>query len=141
MSSRILFTGKTHTTAGQNGAGRSADGFLDIKLPQPHPAAEDLFGVAWSACYMGAIELAASRKKIALPPGLAVDAQIDLHLDGMEFFLTARLDVTIPGVDREVATELIQAAHGICPYSKATRGNITVETNLIDAKVGAQGAA
>ena len=134
MNSKILFTGKTHTTAGQNGAGRSADGFLDTKLPQPHPAAEDLFGVAWSACYMGAIEVAASRKKVTLPPGLAVDAQIDLHLDGMEFFLTARLDVTMPGVDREVATELIRAAHGICPYSKATRGNISVETNLVESK-------
>jgi lipoyl-dependent peroxiredoxin len=141
MSAKILFTGRTHTTAGQHGVGQSSDGFLDIKLPQPHPAAEDLFGVAWSACYMGAIELAASRKKITLPPGLAVDAQIDLHLDGTEFFLTARLDVTMPGVDREVATELIHAAHGICPYSKATKGNITVETNLVDAKVSAQGAA
>lgn len=141
MSTKILFTGKTHTTAGQNGIGRSADGFLDIKLPQPHPAAEDLFGVAWSACYMGAVEVAASRKKITLPPGLAVDAQIDLHLEGVEFFLTARLDVTMPGVDREVATELIHAAHGICPYSKATRGNIAVETNLLDYKVGAHSAA
>jgi lipoyl-dependent peroxiredoxin len=141
MSSKILFTGKTHTTAGQNGVGQSADGFLDLKLPQPHPAAEDLFGVAWSACYMGAIEVAASRKKITLTPGLAVDAQVDLHLDGIEFFLAARLDVSMPGVDREVATELIRAAHGICPYSKATRGNIAVETNLVDRKAGAQGAA
>jgi lipoyl-dependent peroxiredoxin len=131
MSSKILFTGKTHTSAGQDGVGKSADGFLDIKLPQPHPAAEDLFGVAWSACYMGAIELAASKKKITLPPGLAVDAQIDLHLDEHGFFLTARLNVSMPGVDREVATRLIQEAHGICPYSKATRGNITVETNLV----------
>lgn len=141
MSAKILFTGKTHTTAGQNGIGRSADGFLDIKLPQPHPAAEDLFGVAWSGCYMGAIEVAASRKKITLPPGLAVDAQIDLHVEGVEFFLTARLDVTMPGVDREVATELIHAAHEICPYSKATRGNVAVETNLRDYKVGAHTAA
>jgi Ohr subfamily peroxiredoxin len=141
MSERILFTGKTHTSAGQNGAGRSADGFLDIKLPQPHPAAEDLFGVAWSACYMGAIEVAASRKRVTLPPGLAVDAQIDLHLDGMEFYLTARLDVAMPGVDREIAKDLIQAAHNICPYSKATRNNIAVETNLVDSAVGAHGAA
>jgi lipoyl-dependent peroxiredoxin len=130
MSSKILFTGKTHTTAGQNGAGRSSDGFVDIKLPQPHPAAEDLFGVAWSACYMGAIELAASKRKITLPPGLAVDAQIDLNLADA-FFLTARLDVSLPGLDREVAMELIHAAHEICPYSRATRGNITVETNLV----------
>ena len=131
MSSKVLFTGKTHTTAGTDGAARSSDGFLDIKLPQPHPAAENLFGVAWSACYMGAIELAASKKKVTLPPGLAVDAQIDLNLVNGAFLLSARLDVSLPGLDRELATELIHAAHEICPYSKATRGNITVETNLV----------
>jgi Ohr subfamily peroxiredoxin len=131
MSSRVLFTGKTHTTNGSGGEGRSSDGFLDIKLPQPHPAAEDLFGVAWSACYMGAIEVAASRKKIKLPAGLAVDAQIDLNLGEDGFFLTAHLNVSVPGLDREVAKELIESAHGICPYSKAMHGNIAVETNLV----------
>ena len=131
MNAKVLFTGKTHTTAGHDGAARSSDGFLDIKLPQPHPAAENLFGVAWSACYMGAIELAASKKKITLPPGLAVDAQIDLNLVNGAFFLSARLDVSLPGLDRDVATELIHAAHEICPYSKATHGNIEVETNLV----------
>ena len=131
MSSKVLFTGKTHTTNGSGGAARSSDGFLDIKLPQPHPAAENLFGVAWSACYMGAIELAASKKKITLPPGLAVDAQIDLNLVNGAFLLSARLDVSLPGLDREVAKELVHAAHEICPYSKATRGNIAVETNLV----------
>ena len=131
MSSKVLFTGKTHTTNGSGGAAQSSDGFLDIKLPQPHPAAENLFGVAWSACYMGALELAASRKKIALPAQVSVDAQIDLNLADGAFFLTARLDVSIPGVDREIATELLQAAHEICPYSKATHGNIAVETNLV----------
>jgi osmotically inducible protein OsmC len=60
MTAKVLFSGKTHTTNGRDGAARSSDGFLDIKLPQPHPVAENLFGVAWSACYMGAIELAAS---------------------------------------------------------------------------------
>jgi Ohr subfamily peroxiredoxin len=131
MSAKILFTGETHTTAGHDGAASSSDGFLDIKLPQPHPAAENLFGVAWSACYMGAIELAASKKKVTLPPGLAVDAQINLNIDNGAFFLSARLDVSLPGLDREVAEELIHAAHEICPYSKATHGNITVETNLV----------
>jgi lipoyl-dependent peroxiredoxin len=131
MSSKVLFTGKTHNTSGKDGAAKSADGILDLKLPQPHPAAENLFGAAWSACYMGAIELAASKKKIALPPGLAVDAQIDLNLGEGGFFLTAWLDVSLPGLDRSVATELIQEAHGICPYSKAVHGNIKVETNLV----------
>ena len=131
MSSKVLFTGKTHTTAGSNGEGKSSDGFLDIKLPQPHPGAENLFGVAWSACYMGALELAASKEKITVPPGLAVDAQIDLSLVNGGFILSARFDVSLPGLDRAVATELIHAAHEICPYSKATHGNITVETNLV----------
>ena len=131
MSSKVLFTGKTHTTNGSAGAGSSSDGFLDIKIPQPHPAAEDLFGVAWSACYMGALEVAASKRKITLPPGVAVDAQIDLNLGESGFFLTARLNVSLPGIDRELATALIQSAHGICPYSKATHGNIAVETNLV----------
>jgi Ohr subfamily peroxiredoxin len=130
MSSKVLFTGKTHTTPGRDGAGRSSDGFLDIKLPQPHPAAENLFGVAWSACYMGALELAASKRKIALPADTAVDAEINLNLGDGGFFLSARLNVSLPGLDRKVAEELIQAAHGICPYSKATHGNIAVETNL-----------
>ena len=131
MSSKVLFTGKTHTTPGSDGVGRSADGFLDIKLPQPHPAAENLFGVAWSACYMGALELAASRSKVKLPADVAVDAEINLNNAGAEFFLSARLNVSLPGLDRKVAEELIQAAHGICPYSKATHGNITVETNVV----------
>ena len=130
MSAKVLFTGKTHTTPGRDGAGRSSDGFLDIKLPQPHPAAENLFGVAWSACYMGALELAASKRKIALPADTAVDAEINLNLGDGGFFLSARLNVSLPGLDRKVAEELIQAAHGICPYSKATHGNIAVETNL-----------
>ena len=131
MTAKVLFTGKTHNTNGRDGAARSSDGFLDIKLPQPHPAAENLFGAAWSACYMGAIELAASHRKIKLPAQAAVDAQIDLHLDGGNFFLVARLKVSLPGLDREVAQALIHAAHGICPYSKAVHGNIAVETHLV----------
>ncbi len=80
---------------------------------------------------MGAIELAATQKKIKLPAQVAVDAEIKLNLDGSSFFLTARLDVSLPGLDREVAEDLIRTAHGICPYSKATHGNIAVETNLV----------
>ena len=88
MSERVVFSGKTHTTSGKSGVARSSDGFLDLKLPEPHPAAENLFGAAWSACYMGAIQLAASQRKIKLPADLAVDAQIDLHLADGAYFLT-----------------------------------------------------
>ena len=131
MSSKVLFTAKTHTTAGSEGGGSSADGFLDIKLPQPHPAAENLFGVAWSACYLGALGLAASKKKIELPADAAVDAEINLNNADGAFFLSAILNVSLPGIDREVAEDLVQTAHEICPYSKATHGNIEVETNVV----------
>ena len=131
MTEKLLFTGKTHNTGGRDGGARSSDGQLDIKLKQPHPAAENLFGAAWSACYIGAIEVAASQRKIKLPAGTAVDAEIDLNVDDGSYFLRARLNVSVPGIDREVAHELIDAAHEICPYSKATHGNIDVATNLI----------
>jgi lipoyl-dependent peroxiredoxin len=131
MSAKLLFTGKTHNVSGRNGSARSSDGFLDIKLSQPHPAAEQLFGAAWSACYMGALEHAASLRKIKLPAAPSVDAEIDLNTDGNSFFLRARLNVSIPGIDQTVAQELVDAAHGICPYSKAVHGNIDVTTTLV----------
>jgi len=130
-TAKILFSGRTHTTSGRDGATRSNDGVVDLKLPQPHPAAENLFASAWSACYLGAIELAAAQRKIKLPEHPAVDARIDLNRDGDSFFLRAHLDVSIPGVDREVAETLAEAAHGICPYSKAVHGNIEVSTDVI----------
>ena len=131
MSEKTIFTGKAHTTGGRDGAGRSSDGFVDLKLPQPHPAAENLFAVAWSACFIGAIELAAAQRKIKLPSSPAVDAEIDLNLADGAYFLRARLNVSVPGVDREVAQALVETAHGICPYSKATRGNIEVSTKVL----------
>ena len=130
-AAKVLATGKTHVTAGHDGAARSRDGFLDIKLPQPHPAAENLFGAAWSACYIGAIQLAAGQRKVRLPSEPEVDAEIDLNQANGAFFLTARLNVHVPGVERAVAQELIEAAHGICPYSKAVHGNIDVTTTLV----------
>ena len=130
MTQKILFTGKTHTTAGADGTARGSDGWLDVKLPEPHPAAEQLFAAAWSACFLGAVQLAASQRKIALPATPSVDTEINLLHGETGFFLRARLDVTVPGIDRAIARELIDAAHGICPYSKATSGNIEVELNL-----------
>ncbi|MCH4546090.1 Ohr family peroxiredoxin [Rhizobium changzhiense] len=131
MTEKLLFTGKTHISGGRDGSARSSDGTIDIKLPQPHPAAENLFGIAWSACYIGAIELVAAQRKITLPAGPEVDAEITLNADNGSFFLRARLNVSLSGIDRDIAQELIEAAHGICPYSKATHGNIDVETKLV----------
>ena len=129
-AAKLLFTGKTHVTSGADGAAHSADGSLDIKLAQPHPAAENLFAAAWSACYLGALGLAAAQRKVKLPSEPSVDTAIDLNNSAGAFFLRARLDVSVPGVDRAVAQELIEAAHGICPYSQAVHGNIEVTTTL-----------
>ena len=132
MTAKTIYSGTTHNVGGANGFARSADGFLDLQFSDPHPAAENLFGAAWSGCFMGAIGLAAAQKKVALPEQPSIDATIDLVMEGSEFFLRAKLDVTVPGIDREIAQELVELAHEICPYSKATRGNIEVQVNLIE---------
>lgn len=132
----IVYTGRTHTTGGRKGAARSDDGRLAIELSPPGSNGpgtnpEQLFGAGWSACFLGAIGKAAQAAKIALPADAAVDAEVDLGLSGEAYFLAARLNVSLPGVDRDVARSLVDTAHQICPYSKASRGNIDVEINLI----------
>ena len=131
-NAKVLFTGRSHTTSGKDGATRSHDGTFEMKLPEPHPAAENLFASAWSACYLGAVELAAASRKIKLAGHPSVDTQIELnHAGGTTFFLKASLAVSVPGVDPAVAQELAEAAHTICPYSKAVHGNIEVTTTVI----------
>jgi Ohr subfamily peroxiredoxin len=130
MTEKVLCTGKTHNTAGREGGARSGDGKIDLKLPHPHPAAEELFGAAWSACYMGALERAASQRNIKFAQPPSVDAEVDLLERDDGFSLRARLKVTLPGVERKVAEELAEAAHGICPYSKATHGRIETTTTV-----------
>lgn len=132
MTAKTIYSGTTHNVGGRNGYAKSADGFLDIKLAEPHPAAENLFGAAWSACFMGALGVAATQKKIALPEAPSVDATIDLLMNGSDFYLRAKLDVSVPGVEIGQARELVELAHEICPYSKATRGNIEVEVNVVE---------
>lgn len=132
MTAKTLYTGTTHNIGGADGYTRSADGLLDLRLSDPHPAAENLFGAAWSACFMGAIGVAAARKKVTLPDVPSIDATIELLMEGGDFFLRARLDVTVPGIEIGLARELVDLAHEICPYSKATRGNVDVEINVLE---------
>ncbi|MHA6645398.1 organic hydroperoxide resistance protein [Mesorhizobium sp. A623] len=136
MSEKVLYTGKAHTSGGRDGQSRSSDGRLDIKLSSPGTAGsgtnpEQLFAAGWSACFIGAMGLAAGKLKIALPADTAIDAEMDLAKDDSGYFLQARLNVSLPGLERGVAQSLVDAAHETCPYSKATRGNIGVTINLI----------
>lgn len=134
---KVLYTGKTHTSAGgRSGTARSSDGRLDIQLSPPGSTGngtnpEQLFAAGWSACFIGAMGLAAGKLKITLPADLAVDAEVDLGMTDGAYFLQARLNVSLPGIPPETARALVDAAHQNCPYSKATRGNIGVEINLV----------
>jgi osmotically inducible protein OsmC len=133
---KVLYTGKTHTTGGREGASQSSDGHLDIKLSSPGTSGsgtnpEQLFAAGWSACFMGAMALAAAKIKVTLPADRFVDAEVDLCNTAGAYFLQARLNVSLPGLEREVAQTLVDEAHQTCPYSKLTKGNINVEINLI----------
>jgi len=133
---KVLYTANAHTTGGRDGASRSSDGRLDITLTSPGRPGngtnpEQLFAAGWSACFLGAMGVAAAKMKIHLPADAAIDAEVDLCGAGGEWFLRARLNVSLPGVERDVAQAIVDAAHQTCPYSKATRGNIDVAINVV----------
>jgi len=132
-----LYTGKTRTTGGRNGQSRSDDQRLDIKLSAPGSNGagtnpEQLFAAGWSACFIGAMGRAAQEVGIALPPDTAVAAEVDLNMDAERgYFLEARLNVSLPGLDPAVAQSVVERAHQLCPYSKATRGNINATVRAV----------
>ena len=137
QDSKVLYTGKTHTTSGgRDGTARSSDGRLDIMLSSPGSKGEgtnpeQLFAAGWSACFIGAMGKAAGKMNIKLPADLTVDAEIDLCNAEGAYFLQARLNVSLPGVEKDVAQAVVDAAHQTCPYSKMTHGNIDVAINLV----------
>ncbi len=133
---KLRYTAKVRTTGGREGASRSSDGRLDIRLSTPgDPGSgtnpEQLFAAGWSACFEGAMAIAARKMNVKLPAELAIDAEVDLNVADDAYFLRARLNVSLPNLDREVARAVVDAAHQTCPYSKATRGNIEVAINLV----------
>ena len=134
---KTVYTAKAHTVGGRDGgSSRTSDGRLEVKLAIPGSTGagtnpEQLFAVGWSACFLTNIKIAAGKMKIKLPDDAAVDAEVDLCQGDDGYSLQARLNVTLPGVEREVAQALVDASHHACPYSKATRGNINVVTNLV----------
>ena len=139
---KVLATGKTHTTFSD---ATRAHGKLDIELSSPgdakpahvfvatqaHPTAEQLFAGAWSACYIAAVGLAAKEFKVELPADVSVDIEVDLGQTGNAYFLQSRITLRLPGIALDTATAIAHAADQMCPYSKATRGNIDVAINLV----------
>ncbi|MFC2252280.1 organic hydroperoxide resistance protein [Labrys portucalensis] len=136
MTTKTLFTAHVHTVGGREGWAKSSDGQLDVKLSvpgsnRPGTNPEQLFAAGWSACFEGALGHAARERGIRLPTETAVDAEVNLSLDEAEgYFLTAHLNVSIPGVAHDIAQQLIDRAHETCPYSKMTRGGIAASVAL-----------
>ena len=137
QAAKVLYTAKTHTTGGrEGGASRTSDGRLDVKLSVPGAPGngtnpEQLFAVGWSACFLSAIKVVAAKMKVRLPTDVAIDPEVDLCMGDDGYSLQARLNVSLPGLDRQVAQSILDGAHQTCPYSKATRGNIEVAINVV----------
>ena len=132
---KVLYTAKAHTTGGRDGKSKTDDGRLDVTLSSPGTAGtgtnpEQLFAAGYSACFIGAIKAVAGMQKITLPDDLSIAAAVDLGKIPNAYGIAARLDVSLPGMDRAAAQALIDAAHQVCPYSNATRGNIDVTITL-----------
>ena len=134
---KVLYTAKAHTTGGrEGGASRTSDGRLDVKLSVPGTPGngtnpEQLFAVGWSSCFLSAIKIIASQKKVRLQTDPVIDAEVDLCTGDDGYRLRARLNVRLPGLERQVAQSILDGAEQTCPYSKATRGNIDVTVNLV----------
>ncbi len=133
---KVLYTAKTHTTGGRDGASRTDDGRLDIKLSSPGTSGtgtnpEQLFAAGYAACFVGAMKAVAGMQKITLPADLAIDSSVDLGKVGQAYGIAVKLDVSLPGMERAAAQKLVDDAHQVCPYSNATRGNIDVTLTLV----------
>jgi osmotically inducible protein OsmC len=133
---KVLYTAKAHTTGGRDGASKTDDGRLDVTLSSPGTSGtgtnpEQLFAAGYSACFIGAMKAVAGKMKVTLPADLSIDAEVDLGPIPNAYGIAARLNVSLPGMDRAAAQALIDAAHQVCPYSNATRGNIDVTITLV----------
>ena len=135
---KVRYTAKTHTSGGRRGGvSRSDDDRLDVEFSAPGVPGtgtnpEQLFAAGWSACFISAMGVVAKKMGVKIPTDAAVDAEIDLCNSGDFYFLRARLNVRLPGLEREVAQVIVDTTHGkTCAYSNATRGNIEVALNVV----------
>lgn len=132
---KVLYTAKAHTTGGRDGQSRSDDGRLQVTLSPPGGAGtgtnpEQLFAAGYSACFIGALKAVAPKVGVTLPADLSVDAEVDLGPIAQGYGIAVRMNVHLPGLDRASGQKVLDAAHQVCPYSNATRGNVDVQLNL-----------
>jgi len=137
---KVLYTAHATSTGGREGTSRSSDGALSVQLSTPKELGgaggpgtnpEQLFAAGYSACFIGAMKAVAGKQKIALPADTSITADVGIGPIPAGFGIQATLNISLPGMDREAAQALVNAAHQVCPYSNATRGNIDVTLNLV----------
>ena len=133
---KVLYTAKTHVTGGREGEGRSSDERISVKLSSPGGPGngtnpEQLFGVGYSACFMGAMKAVAPKLGVKVPDNAAVDAEVDLGPTSLGYGISVRMNISLPGLERAQAENLVQEAHKVCPYSNATRNNIDVQLRVV----------
>ncbi|MGA6099266.1 organic hydroperoxide resistance protein [Stutzerimonas marianensis] len=130
-----LYTASATATGGRDGHARSSDGVLDVKLSTPRELGgaggdgtnpEQLFAAGYSACFIGALKFTAQQLKVSLPSDTSVTGKVGIGQIPGGFGLEVELAVLLPGLDQAQAEQLVEAAHQVCPYSNATRGNIDV---------------
>jgi Ohr subfamily peroxiredoxin len=129
---KLLYAAKAHTTGGREGESRTSDGRLAVKLSSPGTPGdgtnpEQLFAAGWSACFESAMAGVARHLKVTLPPDLAIDAEVELWNGEDGYYLKGRLNVSAPGLSRETAQAIVEAASHTCPYSKAIKGNVDAQ--------------
>jgi Ohr subfamily peroxiredoxin len=137
---KVLYTAHATSTGGREGTSRTSDGALEVRLSTPKELGgaggpgtnpEQLFAVGYSACFIGAMKAVAGKQKIALPADTSISADVGIGPIPGGFGIQATLNIALPGMDREAAKALVDAAHHVCPYSNATRGNIDVTLNIV----------
>ena len=132
-----IYTAKAHAIGGREGTAKTDDGHLDVKLGYPKSMGgngegtnpEQLFAAGYAACFLGALGLVARNQGVKLGAH-SLDSEVDLIKDDTSFHIGVRLTLNAPDLDAETAEKLLHAAHEVCPYSKATRGNIEVELKV-----------
>ena len=138
---KILYTATATATGGREGRASSSDEALDVQLSTPRELGgaggpgtnpEQLFAAGYSACFLGALKFVAGKQKVALPPTTTVTGKVGIGQIPTGFGIQAELTIAAPGVDREQLQALVDAAHIVCPYSNATRGNIDVTLVIAD---------
>jgi Ohr subfamily peroxiredoxin len=134
---KVLYTAQAHTIGGRDGAGKTSDGSLDVKLSSPGSGKpgtnpEQLFAVGYAACFIGAMKAVGPKINVKVPDDVAIDSSVSLGPinDGKAYGIAVKLAVTLPGLDAAQKKLLVDTAHQVCPYSNATRGNIDVELTV-----------